>query len=343
MTSRLRAALALKPPVMSIADAARLAGPTIVILAGFALAGHYLLGLLIALGTYTVLFGGVADRRHRLAVMTASGAGLVVAVTAGILAAGSLAWTLVAYCATTLAAAVLDEALTLGPPGPAFFVLMVGGGLTIGAAHVRLGHVLPPVALGTVVALLAAMAGPGRPGPPAEPRQQPLAARVRKRLTWPSEHAVTGARIVLAVVILTVIAWAVADPHPFWAVLVALLVLSYPGGTDVLVLRAVNRVAGTIAGILVFWLWNLAGVSARWDFVAIGVLLWAASRLAPRNYAYASIVITVLALLMTQPLVSGVSAGRLALNRLADTGLAAAVCLLALAFVRPRHRPGDRA
>ena len=89
---------------------------------------HYLLGLLIALGTYPGLFGGVADRRHRLAVMTAAGAGLVVAVTAGVLAAGSLVWTLVAHCAMTLAAAVADEALSLGPPGPAFFVLMVAAG-----------------------------------------------------------------------------------------------------------------------------------------------------------------------------------------------------------------------
>jgi hypothetical protein len=60
--------------------------------------------------------------------MTAAGAGLVVAVTAGVLAAGSLVWTLVAYCAMTLAAAVADEALSLGPPGPAFFVLMVAAG-----------------------------------------------------------------------------------------------------------------------------------------------------------------------------------------------------------------------
>ena len=102
---------------MSVADAARLGAPTVVILAGLSLAGHYLLGLLIALGRYTVLFGGVADRRHRLAVRAGSGAGLVVTVTAGILAGRSLLSTLVAYCVTTLAA-VLDEALSLGPPVP---------------------------------------------------------------------------------------------------------------------------------------------------------------------------------------------------------------------------------
>jgi uncharacterized membrane protein YccC len=84
-------------------------------------------------------------------------------------------------------------------------------------------------------------------------RQPPLAARVRQRLTWPSEHVVTVARILLAVVTLTVIAHAVHDPHPFWPVLVALLLLSYPGGTDVQVLRAINRVAGTVLGIFAYW------------------------------------------------------------------------------------------
>ena len=113
---------------------------------------------------------------------------------------------------------------------------------------------LPPVALGAVVALLTAIAGPGRPGPAADVRQQPLAARVRQRLTWPLEHAVIVARILLAVVTLTVIARAAHDSHPFWSVLVALLVLSYPGGTDVQDLRAINRVAGTLAGIFAYWL-----------------------------------------------------------------------------------------
>jgi hypothetical protein len=61
------------------------------------------------------------------------------------------------------------------------------------------------------------------------------------------------ARILLAVVTLTVIAHAVHDPHPFWPVLVALLLLSYPGGTDVQVLRAINRVAGTVLGIFAYW------------------------------------------------------------------------------------------
>jgi hypothetical protein len=78
-------------------------------------------------------------RRHRLAAMTAAGARLVVAVTAGIVAVGSLMWTWVTYCATILAAATMDEALSLAPPCPAFFVLIVGGGLTIGAVHVLLG------------------------------------------------------------------------------------------------------------------------------------------------------------------------------------------------------------
>jgi hypothetical protein len=101
--------------------------------------------------------------------MAASEVGLLVAITAGMLAASSPAWALVAYCGVTLAAVVLDEALSLGPLGPAFFVLVVGAGLTIGTSHVPLGRVLPPVVLGAIVALLAAMAGADKPAPATDP------------------------------------------------------------------------------------------------------------------------------------------------------------------------------
>jgi hypothetical protein len=66
---------------------------------------------------------------------------------------------------------------------------------------------------------------------------------------------------------------------------------------------------------------NPGGVPTSWDFMVMGILLWAASRLAPRNYAYASVVITLLALLMTQPLVSGGQRRAPCAERLADTGL----------------------
>lgn len=148
----------------------------------------------------------------------------------------------------------------------------------------------------------------------------------------------TIGRILFAVVILNVLADLLNDPHPFWSVLVALLVLSYPGSNDVLALRAAHRVLGTAVGIAAYWLWSLLAAPAAWNAALLGALLWTSARLAPRNYGYASAAITVLALMMTQPLVSGISAGDLALNRLLDTVVAALVSALALALIRPHGR-----
>lgn len=137
---------ALGPPVMSVADRLRLGLPTILVLVGFALAGRFLDGLVIGLGTYTVLFGAIPGRRHRALVMAVAGIGLVTAVCAGILAAGSLPWTLTAFLAAAVLAVVLDTAVRLGPPGPYFFLLMVGGGGVVGpptwVAFVAMGVLL---------------------------------------------------------------------------------------------------------------------------------------------------------------------------------------------------------
>lgn len=123
---------ALHPAAMSLADRLRLGLPTIVILVGSAFMGRFLDGLLVALGTYVVLFGGIPRRRHRTEVMVAAAAGLVLSVCLGIDTAGSLPWTLGGYVVVALAAFTADTALRAGPPGPYFFVLMVGVGGIIG-------------------------------------------------------------------------------------------------------------------------------------------------------------------------------------------------------------------
>ena len=330
-------AFALRPQMMPLRDALRLVGPTVVILVVLSLTGHFMLGLLIALGTYPVLFGAVPQRRHRLLVMTTAGAGLLLCVAVGMLAAGSLVATLLAYTVTTVLAALLDDMIGFGPPGAAFFVLMIGAGGIIGGIDVPWWQIFGPMAVGVVIAVIAAMAGPEREVPAATAERAPLAVRVRRRWSWPSDPMVRMIRVLVALWVLTLIGAAVGDPHPFWSVLVALLVLAYPGDHHAQIGRAVNRVLGTAAGIGVYWVWTVIDPPTAADVLAVGALMWAASRLAARNYLYASIVITLLALLMTQPLAAGAAPGSLALNRLGDTVLAGVVCLLLVLLVRPRR------
>lgn len=108
--------LSLGPSLMPVATRARLGLPTIALLVVPALFGHFLIGLLMGLGSYTVLYGGVPGRRHRAAVMAATGVGLVTAVCAGLAASGSVVAPLVAYVAAALLGVALDEAVPLGHP-----------------------------------------------------------------------------------------------------------------------------------------------------------------------------------------------------------------------------------
>lgn len=137
---------------------------------------------------------------------------------------------------------------------------------------------------------------------------------------------------------LTVSSWA-GSAHPFWAVLVVVLVLSFPGERDAQTVRAVHRVAGTVVGFFLYWAWTLVDPPLTAGYVAMGVLLWFVMGMAPRNYGYACIGITLLALLMTQALSPHVHPADLALDRVADTLLGAVIALAAVLLVRVPSSP----
>lgn len=333
-----RQVFALGPSAMPLAMRARLGLPTIALLVAPALFGHFLLGLLMGLGSYSVLFGAVPRRRHRAVVMAVTGVGLVAAVCAGVAVAGSLAASLAAYVIAAFLGVVLDEVVPLGPPGPYFFVLMVGGGGVVGQAGIGAAAILPWLCLGAVVAFVAAVAG--RDDPRARMPRIGVAGlphRVADRLRWPGREARVFWRVVLAIGVVQVVMTALGDPHPFWAVLAAGLVLMPPKEPGALGLRAAHRVLGTLVGALAYEVWVSLVPGSVPAFLAMGVLLWLVMALSPRNYGYACVGITLLALLMTQELTPGVPPGALAGNRVLDTVVGGVVALVVLMILRPRR------
>ena len=217
------------PPVMSVRDRLRLGLPTILILVGSALLGRFIDGLLIGLGTYTVLFGAIPSRPHR--------------------------------------------------------------------AH-----------------------------------------SFRERLTWPYPEAVMFARVVVAATLAFAIPVMAGGTHPFWAVLVAVLVLSYPGGRRIQVMRTIHRILGTALGFLAYWGWTLIYPPDVVTFAAMGILLWIAMGLAARNYGLACIAITLLALMMTQVLTPDIHPATLAGDRLLTSIIGAAVAVVVMIVIQPRRR-----
>lgn len=132
------------------------------------------------------------------------------------------------------------------------------------------------------------------------------------------------------------------DEHPFWGALVVVLVLSYPGDRRVLNVRALSRILGTLIGVLAFA--PIAGLHlGSAGFVAVlCVLLWFVARWTTRNYLIGSVLITVLALMMTVPLTANETPLQLTADRFVDTLVAGAIAMIVLQIVRTRQsRPKD--
>ena len=111
---------------------------------GGALLGRPLDGLLVALGSYIVLFAGSQPAGRRLRIHLFAAAGLLACITLGMVVGRSLWSTLVAYVVVAVVMVLVTARwFDPGPPGPYFFVLMVGGGTLL----TPLGGVVRVVAL----------------------------------------------------------------------------------------------------------------------------------------------------------------------------------------------------
>ena len=148
--------LAPSPPRLKIAIKAA-AAMTLTLGGGLALTGSLSAGALASLGAFTVLYGPTTAARWRLRLMIAVGAGLVTTAAIGALTA-PLGWIDVpAMALTGGVAALLCQALRLGPPGALFFVL-VHGVAGLSASHgTSPGRIVAMVALGAVLATAIGM------------------------------------------------------------------------------------------------------------------------------------------------------------------------------------------
>lgn len=148
--------LAPSPPRLKIAIKAA-AAMALTLGGGLALTGSLSAGALASLGAFTVLYGPTTAARWRLRLMLAVGVGLVATAAIGAFTA-PLGWIDVpAMALTGGVAALLCQALRLGPPGALFFVL-VHGVAGLAASHgTSPGHIVALVTLGAVVATAIGM------------------------------------------------------------------------------------------------------------------------------------------------------------------------------------------
>ncbi|QPC94847.1 FUSC family protein [Mesorhizobium sp. INR15] len=451
--AKLREFFRLKPASTGRLDTLRVTAPVFLALIGFSVAGKFPEGLIVALGAYIVLFGVGQPAQRRLITFVWAAGLMLGAISLGALVASSFWLQLLAYVGVALLAAIGSVALDLGPPGPYFFVLMVGGGTLLGAGGVPLTDLLPYLALGNVLAAVFGMADlafdryrPEREAiaaasaavaglraevqatPPKSPAQelragldqrlcttaaaitkawdtalsglsdatgeaaailqasllqihreyqqlflhavglkQPpgsggggdgafaysrielpaslsearraafgapsLGYRMAQGITWPSVTLIAFARVALALVLANLAVHFAGSRHPFWAVLVVVLILSFPGDQSQLRQRSVQRFVGTAIGIAVFLPLAQFHLAETASVAVLCALFWGISRLSTRNYMVGSVLITAFALVLTVPLSPAETPGQLAFSRITDTLFAVVAAVFAIQMI----------
>lgn len=282
-----------------------------------------------AFGAFTSLYGRNHVRLPRAVMQASAGIALVASVLLGAVLAAEEAgpWTLVlvAVCLAGLGS-LTSTILAWHPSGPLFMIFAFGTVASAGGGWsdvpIALGVSAASAAFALAVGNIGAVAG--RVGHQSPPRLRP--ARSPDPL-----------RFMVAVGIAGVIATAAGIGHPWWAMVAAAAPLSVRGRSHQ-ALRAGHRIVGTLLGLVTsipLLLLDLDPVPLVLVVVALQVVT---ELLIGRNYGYALLFITPMALLMSQ-LGTAQSTPDLLFDRGVETVIGAVVAVTLLAVENRRaHR-----
>ncbi|WP_245605931.1 FUSC family protein [Promicromonospora kroppenstedtii] len=298
--------------------------------------GHLEWSLYATFGAFTSLFGRTVPIRPRLVSQVQAGAVLVASVLVGTLLAvlGSAVpgtgWLVVPVAALwATGVAIVSHRLRWHPPGPLFPVFALGACSSVPAGPEQL-----PVALAVAVAavlfalVLTACFTRLEPVPAPTPTPAPGPE-------WPLSHYLV--RYAAGVAVAGAIATAVG--HPYWAMVAAVVPMSAPDASG-RIMRATQRLAGTLVGVVIAWA-LLAAAPPALVVIAVAALLQAGAELyVGRNYAVAMLFITPLALSMTH-LAHPVPVSGLVSDRAIDTVVGVAVAVVITLLTQERRQDAE--
>ena len=304
-----------------------------------ALLGYERLALLAATGAFTVIYGGWLRPRERARFAPLVSLALFACAAAGTLAAGGgVVAVLVGVLMLTVASAAVVGWVSLGPPGPVFFVLVFGLSAQVTGVHDGARAVDPWIYLAVVAGssvfaclLVAApllvpryRAEPARPLRDLFPRRWGAVAR-----TFTERAAIVG--------IVGVAAAAIVDPHrSYWIVCAGIAVVGMPVGRRDAATRGIHRTVGTIVGAALYLALAFLPLPVWALGIVLGLLQFVIELVVVRHYALALVFITPLALLIIGTATGDAGSMPLAFERVVDTLVGAAVGTVAALTVRLR-------
>lgn len=282
------------------------------------------LGYIAAAGTFTVLFAGAAPVVDRARILPFVAAGLIVSASLGALAGADLLLVSIGIVVIALASAGLAFGFRLGPPGPLFFVLVFGlsAQVTAHAAIAPLAYITA-FTCGCVFSYLVALT--------------PLMLRrVRSHHPRPLSELLPGPLLddasrllflrVAIVSILGVLIGAVVDPaRSYWIVGAAIAVIGVAADRRAAFQRGLHRMLGTVVGVGVYALLALLHPQGLWIALLLGVMQFTVELVVVRHYALALMIITPLVLLLTGAATGQIGSMDVALERVVDTVIGAAL------------------
>lgn len=299
------------------------------------------IGLQAASGAFALLFGSHLPAVDRVRVIPVAAAGLVLSAAFGALAGPSSPATLIGGVLVAVVSAALAFGFSLGPPGPLFFVLVFGLSAHLAAAGVDRVASVAAIAAGTVFAwLLSALPllrADARKTPPRPMRELLPGPR------WTIDARLLLARVAIVAVIGTLAALWVDPDRAYWIVTAAVGVIGVAAHRGTALLRGVHRAAGTVVGAGLFLLLSTLPWEDPWAGVrlaiALGALQFVIELVVVRNYALALAFITPLVLLLTGVATGDVHSPGIAVERIVDTLVGAALGAVT-GVLHPRRRTG---
>ena len=325
-------ALRPSPPRWSIAIQAGLA--IALPIAVFTVTGREDLGLLASTGGFVALYLTSRSRRQRAAILPLVAVALLASAAVGVMGSGAVWTSVLALFVLVAGASVLFFGFEVGPPGVLFPVLVggVAGHLaapaTLGGSGLDGRIVLGTMGIGAALAYLVVLAPLMLPSVRARDADvhERTAAPLRFRLDAISRLIII--RLLVAAAIAAIVTAPLGLPRAYWVTLTVVAILQNGHRLRLTAIRAVHRVAGTLLGVGVFALVEVARPSGWWLVLVLALLQFGTETIVLRNYGLALLLITPLALTISAQ--GATSPGVLIADRAVDTVVGGAIAMIVL-------------
>lgn len=309
------------------------------------LSGHLSWAPYAVFGAFASLYGRAESHATRLVMQLQAGLALTVSVTIGASVASApdrrwLSVVVVTGCAAV--ATVVSSRLRWHPGGPIFVVFGSAAVASNAAPASRIPVALAVAASAAAFAVLVGSAGRFHPAARRAARRSVPAVTSPASQPRPGWQLPQAARFGSAVLISGSAATLLGIGHPYWSMVSAVAALTGADATTQ-VARAIQRVAGTLAGVLIAAALLAPHLPALALIAVVAVLQGATELFVGRNYGLAVLFLTPLAITMGT-LAQPAGAWPLLHDRTIETLLGAAVgVVITLAAHARSHRAAPRA